>query len=229
MYILGFEQTDTLSAGGAGLSHTGTAATLSSGSFGTPAGTQILCVDYSNALAAYFTCTVAGTALNGISFIGGNVGADHAAGAPVASVFTPAHHQALADGTGWAATAVRQSVQSTGSGQTLGASFADVTGLIASVTVPAGGRSVRTTFSGTLQQNVDGNSVVTVQFMRDGTTLKSKSVHVTVGGIALSYTLIHDDPAPTSGSHTYKLQANYTGGGAAPFVSAGSSMYVDLF
>ena len=46
--VLSFDATDTLSAGGAGLLHTGTSATLSAGAFASPAGTQILCVDYAS-------------------------------------------------------------------------------------------------------------------------------------------------------------------------------------
>lgn len=112
--------------------------------------------------------------------------------------------------------------------QTLTGSDAQVTGLSVSVTVPASQRSVRITFLGAIQQNADGNSVVFLKFFKDGTNVKTRSVHVSVGGVALSYSQSFQDDSPTAAVHTYNLQASYSAGAAAPVIKAGSDFLVDL-
>jgi len=71
-------------------------ATLTSGNFGSPTGTEILVIDYNvPAKAAAFKCSIAGTAVTNMVRIAGP-DVEHAATAKVGSMMTPEHYRVLA-------------------------------------------------------------------------------------------------------------------------------------
>jgi hypothetical protein len=94
-----FNKVTTIAVGST-LNPPATSTILASPVFGSPSGTQILVVDYGNSNAAVISCTIAGTSLSSVSYLDGNVAANHAAGASVTMAFTPNQYASLIDGSG---------------------------------------------------------------------------------------------------------------------------------
>lgn len=103
-YQLQFQKTDTLAAE---LAAGATSATLTTGSFGSPTGTQLLVVDYDvPAKREVISCTIAGTALTSlVRNLDGAGDVTHAANANVMMAFVPTHYANglgyIAGGDGW--------------------------------------------------------------------------------------------------------------------------------
>jgi hypothetical protein len=91
MYTLKFQATDTLSVQ---LNAAATSATLTTGSFGTMTGTQLLVVDYDvPAKREVISCTIGGTALTSlVRGIDGTSDVTHSANANVIMAFVPSHY-----------------------------------------------------------------------------------------------------------------------------------------
>lgn len=88
-YSLAFQKTDTLAAT---MAAGATLATLTSGNFGSPSGTQILVIDYDvPSKAAAFKCTIAGTAVTAMVRINGP-DVEHVTGSKVTMSFVPEHY-----------------------------------------------------------------------------------------------------------------------------------------
>ena len=222
-----FNTRDTI-ATGSSLNPPANGFTLTSGSFGSPSGTQLLVVDWDvSAKAVVISCTIVGTAVSNVTYLDGAVAATHAQGANVTMAFTPTQYTSLADGSGMIPGVFNQGLVSNGADQALTGTLTDVAGLSKTFVVPAGGRSVRMTIASKLQQNSDTNSSVTYNFLEDGSAFDSKTVHVSQAGVGLSHTLTSQKTV-SSGTHTYKIQANYSGGASAPSVKASTLLYVDL-
>jgi hypothetical protein len=227
-YVLQFQKSDTLAAT---LLSGATSTTLTSGNFGSPSGTQLYVVDYDvPAKAEIISASVTTTAVTSITrgLTGGAASTtDHAIGAKIISAFVPQHHTGLRDGTDWAATAINQGLVSTSGSQNLTGSQVDVTGLTKTFTVPSGGRAVRLTFMGELQNNTDTLSDARIYLIEDGSTIFSTICPIIRAGVDLS-TVVTFQKTPTAGSHTYKVAASYTGGAGTPLIGSGALFYVDL-
>lgn len=89
--LLGVNLTDTLNV--SGLAAGATSGTLTTGSFGSPTGTQLLVVDYDvPAKIEVISATIAGTALTSITrALSGTADVTHAASAKVLHTLTPTH------------------------------------------------------------------------------------------------------------------------------------------
>lgn len=91
----------------------------------------------------------------------------------------------------------------------------DVTGLTITVTVPAGGRSLKiTAFGGAYAQSGGIGTVYGVIKIKEGATvLANASVVPSVANFPFGWTVVAQVDAPTAGSHTYKVAvANNTTG-----------------
>lgn len=100
-------------------------------------------------------------------------------------------------------------------------SMADVSGLTATVTIPAGGRSVMLMLRVVCQQNTDSNGNLQIQFMGGGSNIGSSQNYAIIrSGYGLTFPTFIEDTAPASGSRTYKVQASYAGGAGVPFISS---------
>lgn len=101
-YILQFQATDTI-ANATSLASGATSATITSGIFGTPVGTQLYVVDYDiPGLAEIISATVVGNSMTSIvrGLTGGAPGTtNHAAGAKIGSMVVPQHYSSLLSGT----------------------------------------------------------------------------------------------------------------------------------
>lgn len=211
-YTLQFQKTDTLaSTMGTGA----TSATLTSGNFGSPSGTQVLVIDYDvPSKAAAFKCTIAGTALTSMVRVHGP-DVEHVTGAKVTMAWVPEHHERLKDGTDIATGAIDGTKLST-SAITLGYASTttaqiginaetDLTGLSVDVTVPPGGRRVKITgYVPFVKYNFGGVAAI---FIYEGTTQLGRwkfYMNATEAGLGIPIAVI----TPTSGPHTYKLRAS---------------------
>lgn len=92
-YALQTAKNDTLN----GLISSGaTSATLTTGNFGSPTGTQLLVIDYDNASLEVISCTIAGTALTSLTRgLDGTSAVSHANGAKVIMALVPSHYTQL--------------------------------------------------------------------------------------------------------------------------------------
>ena len=90
----------TTIATGSTLNPPATSTIITTAVFGSPSGTQLLVIDYGNSNAVVIACTISGTTISGITYLDGNVGANHSAGASVTMAFTPTQYTSLIDGSG---------------------------------------------------------------------------------------------------------------------------------
>lgn len=96
-YILQTNKSDTLNGS---ISSGATSATLTSGNFGSPSGTQLYVIDYDNANLEVVSATVVGTAMSSITRnLDGTSAVAHASGAKVLCALVPSHYAALLAGS----------------------------------------------------------------------------------------------------------------------------------
>jgi len=125
------------------------------------------------------------------------------------------------------ATVFNQGLVTTSGNINLTGSQASLSGLSKTITVPSNGRSVRLTFMGELQNNTDALSVVRLYFVEDGTTIFSTSLPILKSGLDLG-TVATYQKTPTAGSHTYRIDADFSGGAGTALVGSGAQFFVDL-
>ena len=92
-YQLLFQKTDTLQSS---ITSGATSATLTTGNFGSPTGTQLLVIDFDTASAEVVSCSIAGTAITSMTRgVDGTTGVAHNANANVIMAFVPSHYTQL--------------------------------------------------------------------------------------------------------------------------------------
>jgi len=96
---------DTLAAD---ITDSASSMTLSTGSFGTPSGEQMLVIDYNIAAKREIVkCTIDGTAVTSMTRAqDGTAAVAHTSGAKIIMAFVPSHYSGLTDGTALAAGAI---------------------------------------------------------------------------------------------------------------------------
>lgn len=147
-------------------------------------------------------CSVTGTAVTSITRgQDGTSDVAHASGAKIGFNFVPAHYAALVDGTGVSTTVLGYA--ETNTSQAGISTVADLTGLSAAVTVPAGGKRIKVTgyvpfaqqtSSGTVKVMIWEGAAQLQAWVFDAATSNSNT------GLA-EYVAV-----PSAGAHTYKLR-----------------------
>jgi hypothetical protein len=218
-YTLQFAKSDVLAAQ---MLSGATSGTLTTGSFGSPSGTQILVIDYDvPAKAEVVTCTIAGTALTSITrATDGTSAVQHEIGAKVIMAFVPAHYAALVDGSNLTLTALPNNTilanqiatnaiklgTATASGQSGVTVVTDVTGCSVTVTIPAGGRSVLVMAYGSASSN-NAAGLTSFDIQAAGSNMTGGNFRITHNNAANSFTAMgFAVETPAAGSRTYKLR-----------------------
>lgn len=231
-YDLQFLKEDTLAVDKAQLS---TTATLSLGNFGSPSGIQILAIDYKiPAKAAYYSCSISGTAVTGITYLGG-AATDHSANASVGMVFTPTHWDKIRDGSlvtagTFPAGLLGSAVSLTSNFSTSSTTAVQVTGATKTVTVPAGGRAVRISFFASAFTNTAAafNTVsIWDGTVGSGTLLATSAPYNTTltGATPVYVSFVH---VPSAGSKTYNVSAHVSAGTGQLLASSTAPMQLTV-
>ena len=198
MYILQFSKNTTLAAT---LNIGATSSTLAAGTFGTPAGKQLLVVDYDNASAEVIEATIAGTALSSVTRAkDGTSEVNHASGAKIAMMFAPSHYSNLTNNGVLGYAEITTNFNTAAS-----LTYVDVTGLATAVTVPSGGRRIKiTAYTRSMASNQAAANYIKLGVFEGATLLQEAYYAQPVANYQIQPIVIYSG-IPTSGSHTYKV------------------------
>lgn len=213
-YTLQLQKTDILSVQ---LNAAATSGTLTTGSFGSPTGTQLLIVDYDvPAKREVISCTISGTALTSlVRGIDGTSDQTHTANANIMMAFVPEHYRRAAVRTlGYAEVQSNQGSITT---------VADLTSLSVVVTVPTDGTRIKITGQIRVQTTVNADTVI-LSIKEGATTLNVGSTALPSSGFATTVIAFHTPTlTATAGSHTYKLTLERSGGSGTLTMVASST------
>lgn len=227
-YTLLFNAADTIAVS-SHLNSGETSMTVTNGNFGTPTGTQYYVVDYDiPGTAEIISASVSGTAFTSITrgLTGGaSSTTNHSAGAKVACIMVPQHYQALVDGSGWGTSAIKLGESPISGDQNLTGSLADLTGMSVSSTINSSGRSIRLDAMLLIQNNTTAGTF-SIAFLEDSSIIRQFTGYLPTSGLSTAFSFWFSK-TPSSGSHTYKVQASWGGTGTG-IAKANSDLLVTM-